>query len=85
MQGWRKWSTGLIGLCSPGGRQECLPYLNACRYLCTFTEMLQREAGEVKTGILRNKANKSNRINISAWEEVQKATKKSNEIPTRSP
>ena len=36
VQGWRKWSTGLNGLCSPGGRQECLPYLNACRYLCDF-------------------------------------------------
>ena len=48
VQGWRKWSTGLIGLCSLGGRQECLLYLNACRYLCTFTRMLQGEAGEVK-------------------------------------
>ena len=23
-------------LCSLQGRQECLPYLNACRYLCVF-------------------------------------------------
>ena len=37
VQAWRKWSTGLTALCSPGGRQECLPYLNACRYLCVFT------------------------------------------------
>ncbi len=26
-------STGLTGLYSPQGRQECLPYLNACHYL----------------------------------------------------
>ena len=32
VQGWRKWSTGLIGLCSLGGRQECLPYLPVATY-----------------------------------------------------
>ena len=68
-------------------RQAGMPaYLNACRYLCDFRRNAPGGSGRGKNKYkLRNKANKSFRINISAWEEVQKATKKRNEIPTRSP
>ena len=50
-QGGRKWSTGLNGLCSLQGRQECLPYLMPVAIYATLGEMLQGEASKVKTGI----------------------------------
>ena len=73
-------------LCSPGGRQECLPYLPAATY-ATLGEMLQGEAGEAKKVKLRNKANKSLRINRYDFGSVQnppkKATKSLQKAPNR--
>ena len=53
--------------CTLRDRQECLPYLNACRYLCDFRRNATEggEQGENRY-ILRNKANKSFRINSSS-------------------
>ena len=39
------------GLCSLQGRQECLPYLNACRYLCDFRRNAPEGGEREKIGI----------------------------------
>ena len=49
--------------------------------VCTFRgNAPERGKSDENRYILRNKANKSFRINTNEWEEVQKATRKRNEI-----
>ena len=66
--------------------QECLPYQECLSLpdavaVCTFRgNAPERGKSDENRYILRNKANKSFRINTNAWEEVQKATRKRNEI-----
>ena len=57
---------------------------NACRYLCAFMRDVP-EGGECGKDryILRNKANKSFRINKSSSKEVQKAIKRRTEVSKR--
>ena len=58
---------------------------NACRYLTPWRYAPLRECSRGRRGgenryFLRNEANKPFGINKNAWEEVQKATRKRNEI-----
>ena len=66
-----------------GDRQECLSLPDAVA-VCTFTRNAL-EGGEWGQNryFLRNKANKSFRINNYSSKEVKKATKKGNETPKR--
>ena len=74
-------------LYSKGDRQECLPYLEACRYFTLRRHVPLRECSRGRQSggengyILRNEANKSIRINTNALGSGTKSQQKTERNP----